>query len=138
MWPQRRKKGCLVFVSDMKQPLCDRLSLFSNESITTFAVLSLTSVYLCVCGLLFRPRPISYLPQEHNLSITVRLTKSRTVAPAHSLLFFTQGFCPFLLWRSTILHPLHLSHLIAPPFSIHPTPPSSPRSNQPSCSAEFV
>lgn len=37
------------------------------------------------------------------------------------LLLFIQGFCPFLLWRSTILH---LPHLIVPPFfppSHHPT-----------------
>lgn len=52
--------------------------------------------------------------------------KSRTISPSASHLpptpfLFIQGFCPFLLWRSTILH---LPHLIAAPFfppSHHPT-----------------
>lgn len=43
-------------------------------------------------------------------------TKSRAISPsAHSLLSI-RGFFPFLLWRVTYLHPLHLSHLIAPLF----------------------
>lgn len=113
---------------------CEREFHLPTETINIIATLSLTlCVFMCVflccrltIALLFSPPPhflsVPVTQPVHHCPPTNKqdYLSFRLSSPAHSLLFI-QGFCPFLLWRSTILH---LSHLIALPFfppSHHPT-----------------
>lgn len=89
---------------------------------------------MCLCAAGSLSPLFSISPHFLSLPVTQAVhhcppTKSRTISPSASHLlptpFSSFRLFPSLLWQSTILHPLHLSHLIAPLFPSVPSPCSS-------------
>lgn len=108
-------------------------------------LISLTCLCLCmifwvkmshrlIISLLCSPKPISYLASPP-LSANKKQDYPwfRLSSPAHNFRFI-RGLCLFLLWRSTMLHPL----LIAPSFPSISLPPLLFHTPQATHSAELV